>query len=69
MRNIVRVFVLNNLVTFLLFLGKVVVMVLVGATAYFVFSGSVPQLSDQIPTLNSFFVSVEQFLATLLMYN
>jgi hypothetical protein len=41
MRNIVRVVVLNNIVDFLLFLGKLVIVAGVGTMSYFVFSGQV----------------------------
>ena len=52
MRNIVRVVVLNKIVDFLLFLGKLVVTAGVGCLAYFVFSGSIPWVKDEIPNLN-----------------
>ena len=54
MRNIVRVIVLNNIVAFLLFLGKLVIVAGVGCLAYFVFSGSITDIKDEIPTLNYF---------------
>ena len=46
--------VLNNVVNFLLFLGKLVIVVGTGVLAYFVFSGGIPALKDDIPTLNYF---------------
>ena len=58
MRNVVRVVVLNNVVNFLLFLGKLVIMTGVGAMSYFVFSGAFPELNDSIPTLNYFVTPV-----------
>jgi choline transporter-like protein 2/4/5 len=58
MRNILRVVVLNNIVSFLLFLGKVVITAAVGCLAYFVFSGSITALKDDIPSLNYFFTPI-----------
>jgi len=58
MRNILRVVVLNKVVDFLLFLGKVVIMAGVGTMSYFVFSGAFPELNDRVPTLNYFVTPV-----------
>jgi choline transporter-like protein 2/4/5 len=55
MRNMVRVVVLNNVVSFLLLLGKLVIVVGVGMLSYFVFSG---QLTDDVPTLNYLFTPI-----------
>ncbi len=44
MRNLVRVVVLNKIVDFLLFLGKLVIVTGVGCLAYFVFSGNIPSI-------------------------
>jgi hypothetical protein len=44
MRNILRVVVLNNIVDFLLFLGKLVIVAGVGTMSYFVFSGQIADL-------------------------
>ena len=52
MRNILRVLVLNGIVDFLLFLGKLVIVAGVGCLSYFVFSGGIPEIKDNIPTLN-----------------
>ena len=54
MRNILRVVVLNKLVDFLLFLGKLVIVAAVGCLAYFVLSGEITEIKDEIPTLNYF---------------
>jgi len=54
MRNILRVVVLNKIVNFLLFLGKLVITVGVTCLAYFVFSGSITSIKDEIPSLNYF---------------
>jgi choline transporter-like protein 2/4/5 len=45
MRNIVRVVVLNKVVAFLLFLGKVVIVAGVGSMSYFVFAKQIPELA------------------------
>ena len=58
MRNILRVIVLNKVVDFLLFLGKLVIVAGVGTMSYFVFSGQIPDLRDNIPTLNYFFMPI-----------
>ena len=58
MRNIVRVVVLNNVVAFLLFLGKLVIVGGVGSLSFFVFSGHIPELQDDIPTLNYLFTPI-----------
>ena len=44
MRNIVRVVVLNKVVAFLLFLGKIAIVAGVGTMSYFVFSRQIPDL-------------------------
>ena len=56
--NPVRTFVLNKMVDFLLFVGKVVIVVGSGVTSYFAFSGWFPELASQIPTLNYFFTPI-----------
>ena len=53
-----RVLVLNNVVAFLLFLGQVVIVVGVGCLAYFIFSGDIPAVKDDIPTLNYLFTPI-----------
>ena len=53
MRNIVRVVVLNNIVALLLFIGKICIVGGIAALSYFVFGGKIPELQDEIPTLNS----------------
>ena len=58
MRNILRVIVLNRVVDFLLFLGKLVIVAGVGTMSYFVFSGQIPDLRDNVPTLNYFFMPI-----------
>lgn len=58
MRNVVRVVVLNNVVQFLLFIGKLVIVSGVGTLSYFVFSGRIPELQGEIPTLNYLFTPI-----------
>ena len=58
MRNLVRVVVLDSVVDFLLFLGKLVIVLITGATSYVAFAGQIPEIKDQIPTLNYFFTPV-----------
>merc|ERR1712241_1097717 len=60
MRNTVRVVVLNGIVNFLLFIGKLVIVVGVGTLSFFFFSGQIPipELQDEIPTLNYLFTPI-----------
>ena len=46
------------MVDFLLFVGKLVIVVGAGATSYFAFSGWFPELASEIPTLNYFFTPI-----------
>ena len=64
MRNILRVVVLNNIVNFLLFLGKLVIVASVGCLAYFVFSGRIVAIKDDIPSLNYFQVELGENVLT-----
>jgi len=52
MRNLVRVVVLDGVVTFLLFLGKLAIVIITGVVSYMAFSGQIPDIADQLPTLN-----------------
>ena len=60
--NAVRTFVLNKMVDFLLFLGKMVIVVGAGTVSYFVFSGYFPELIGdngwKIPQLNYSFTPI-----------
>jgi choline transporter-like protein 2/4/5 len=58
MRNLVRVVVLDSVVDFLLFLGKLVIVLLTGVTSYLAFAGYIPELKDQIPSLNYMYTPV-----------
>merc|ERR1711936_244756 len=58
MRNLVRVVVLDSVVDFLLFLGKLVIVLVTGVVSYLVFSGHIPDINDDIPTLNYFFTPI-----------
>merc|ERR1712156_619936 len=49
MRNLVRVVVLDSVVDFLLFLGKLVIVLITGVTSYMAFSGQILELRDKIP--------------------
>ena len=58
MRNLVRVVVLDSVVDFLLFLGKIVIVLLTGAVSYLAFAGHMPDIKDQIPSLNYIYTPV-----------
>jgi len=55
MRNVVRVLVLNNVVAWLLWFGKLAIVVGVGTLSGFFFASRIPipELEGQIPTLNN----------------
>ncbi|XP_012720290.2 choline transporter-like protein 5-A [Fundulus heteroclitus] len=52
MRNIVRVVVLDNVISFLLFLGKLVISGGVGVLAFLFFSKRIPLFQEVVPPLN-----------------
>ena len=58
MRNLVRVVVLDSVVDFLLFLGKIVIVLLTGAVSYLAFAGHIPDIVDQLPSLNYIYTPV-----------
>jgi len=58
LKNIVRVFVLDQVTDFLLFIGKLVVIGGVGVLSFFFFSGQIPGLTDYVPTTNYYFIPV-----------
>jgi len=58
MRNLVRVVVLDSVVDFLLFLGKLVIVLITGSVSYLAFAGHFPDIKDEIPSLNYFVTPV-----------
>jgi len=58
MRNLVRVVVLDSVVDFLLFLGKLVIVILTGCVSYLAFAGQIPEIKDQIPSLNYLYTPI-----------
>jgi len=52
MRNVVRAYVLDSVVDFCLLLGKLVIVLITGATSFMAFGGYIPDIQDDIPTLN-----------------
>jgi len=55
-RNFVRIVVLNSVCDFLLFIGKVFIIVACGSVSYLAFGGYIPHIRDDIPALNYFFI-------------
>uniref|UniRef100_A0AAY4DPZ9 Choline transporter-like protein n=1 Tax=Denticeps clupeoides TaxID=299321 RepID=A0AAY4DPZ9_9TELE len=58
MRNVIRVAVLDKVTDFLLFLGKLLIVGLVGIFAFFFFSGRVKAFESTAPTLNYYWVPI-----------
>jgi len=58
MRNVVRVVVLDNMVSFLLFLGKMAIVIITGTVSYAAFSGYIPAFKEDMPSLNFFYTPV-----------
>uniref|UniRef100_A0A8C5I0Q7 Choline transporter-like protein n=1 Tax=Gouania willdenowi TaxID=441366 RepID=A0A8C5I0Q7_GOUWI len=58
LRNVVRVAVLDKVTDFLLFLGKLLIVGLLGVLAFFFFSGRVEAFVKAAPTLNYYWVPV-----------
>jgi len=58
MRNLVRVVVLDGVVDFLLFLGKLVIVLITGAVSYLAFAGQIPEIKNEIPSLNYFYTPI-----------
>ncbi|KAG7279697.1 hypothetical protein CRUP_011629 [Coryphaenoides rupestris] len=58
MRNMIRVAVLDKVTDFLLFLGKLLIVGLVGIFAFFFFSGRVKAFEDTSPHLNYYWVPI-----------
>ncbi|XP_060945710.1 choline transporter-like protein 2 isoform X2 [Limanda limanda] len=58
MRNMIRVAVLDKVTDFLLFLGKLLIVGLVGVFAFFFFSGRVRAFDDTAPNLHYYWVPI-----------
>jgi len=58
MRNLVRVVVLDSVCDFLLFLGKLVIVLLSGTLSYLAFGKYIPEIQEKIPNLNFFFTPI-----------
>ncbi|XP_072319107.1 choline transporter-like protein 2 isoform X3 [Eucyclogobius newberryi] len=58
MRNIVRVAVLDKVTDFLLFLGKLLIVGIVGIFSFFFFSGRIKAVEDAAPSLNYYWVPI-----------
>ncbi|XP_030637344.1 choline transporter-like protein 2 isoform X2 [Chanos chanos] len=58
MRNIIRVAVLDKVTDFLLFLGKLLIVGIVGICSFFFFSGKIKAFADTAPTLNYYWVPI-----------
>ncbi|XP_068238990.1 choline transporter-like protein 4 isoform X3 [Palaemon carinicauda] len=58
MRNIARVVVLDKVTDFLLFIGKMVVVGIVGIASFFIFSGEITTLDSYLPAMNYYLTPV-----------
>ncbi|KAA0713376.1 Choline transporter-like protein 2 [Triplophysa tibetana] len=58
MRNIVRVAVLDKVTDFLLFLGKLLIVGIVGICSFFFFTGKIKFVEDATPSLNYYWVPI-----------
>ncbi|XP_069561013.1 choline transporter-like protein 2 isoform X1 [Brachyistius frenatus] len=58
MRNIVRVAVLDKVTDFLLFLGKLLIVGIVGIFSFFFFSGRIKAIEEAAPSLNYYWVPI-----------
>uniref|UniRef100_A0A8C9YG40 Choline transporter-like protein n=1 Tax=Sander lucioperca TaxID=283035 RepID=A0A8C9YG40_SANLU len=58
MRNIIRVAVLDKVTDFLLFLGKLLIVGIVGIFSFFFFSGRIRAIEDAAPSLNYYWVPI-----------
>uniref|UniRef100_A0A8C6WUK6 Choline transporter-like protein n=1 Tax=Neogobius melanostomus TaxID=47308 RepID=A0A8C6WUK6_9GOBI len=58
MRNIVRVAVLDKVTDFLLFLGKLLIVGIVGIFSFFFFSGRIRAVEEAAPSLNYYWVPI-----------
>uniref|UniRef100_A0A672JE19 Choline transporter-like protein n=1 Tax=Salarias fasciatus TaxID=181472 RepID=A0A672JE19_SALFA len=58
MRNIIRVAVLDKVTDFLLFLGKLLIVGIVGIFSFFFFSGRIKAVEEAAPSLNYYWVPI-----------
>uniref|UniRef100_A0A8C1JQA9 Choline transporter-like protein n=1 Tax=Cyprinus carpio TaxID=7962 RepID=A0A8C1JQA9_CYPCA len=58
MRNVIRVVVLDKVTDFILFLGKLLIVGLVGIFAFFFFSGQTDAFKDAAPSLHYYWVPI-----------
>ncbi|KAJ8363433.1 hypothetical protein SKAU_G00122640 [Synaphobranchus kaupii] len=58
MRNVIRVAVLDKVTDFLLFLGKLLIVGIVGIFSFFFFSGRIRSVEDHMPILNYYWVPI-----------
>jgi len=58
MRNLVRVVVLDGVCDFLIFLGKLVIVLISGTLSYFFFGRYIPEIQEHIPNLNYMFTPI-----------
>ncbi|XP_053540259.1 choline transporter-like protein 2 isoform X1 [Ictalurus punctatus] len=58
MRNIIRVAVLDKVTDFLLFLGKLLIVGIVGIGSFFFFSGRIKAVEEAAPSLNYYWVPI-----------
>ncbi|RVE75590.1 hypothetical protein OJAV_G00000400 [Oryzias javanicus] len=58
MRNVVRVAVLDKVTDFLLFLGKLLIVGIVGIFSFFFFSGRIKAVEEAAPSLNYYWVPI-----------
>ncbi|XP_072240508.1 choline transporter-like protein 2 isoform X2 [Leuresthes tenuis] len=58
MRNVVRVAVLDKVTDFLLFLGKLLIVGIVGIFSFFFFSGRIRVVEEAVPSLNYYWVPI-----------
>lgn len=58
MRNIIRVAVLDKVTDFLLFLGKLLIVGIVGICSFFFFTGKIKIVEDATPSLNYYWVPI-----------
>uniref|UniRef100_A0A8C5A8M7 Choline transporter-like protein 2 n=1 Tax=Gadus morhua TaxID=8049 RepID=A0A8C5A8M7_GADMO len=58
MRNVIRVAVLDKVTDFLLFLGKLLIVGIVGICSFFFFSGRIKAVEETAPSLNYYWVPI-----------